>query len=105
VAAGRRIREKKFPGAEISGEFWASADLGSRGPSGPFTSPTPCASAVALDAERRAGDMLDFMENVQHAFYDASHWNVDNSYGALNATARGTPARLPLAPSPVDTPC
>jgi hypothetical protein len=45
------------------------------------------------------------MENVQHAFYDASHWNVDNSYGALNATARGTPARLPLAPSPVDTPC
>jgi hypothetical protein len=33
--------------------------------------------------------MLDFMENVQHAFYEASHWNVDNSYGALNATARG----------------
>ncbi|KAH7067663.1 mitochondrial distribution and morphology protein 10 [Paraphoma chrysanthemicola] len=32
--------------------------------------------------------MLDFMENVQHAFYEASHWNVDNSYGALNATAR-----------------
>lgn len=29
------------------------------------------------------------MENVQHAFYEASHWNVDNSYGALNATARG----------------
>jgi hypothetical protein len=33
--------------------------------------------------------MLDFMENVQNAFYEASHWNVDNSYGALNATARG----------------
>ncbi|CAO2655429.1 Nn.00g104930.m01.CDS01 [Neocucurbitaria sp. VM-36] len=32
--------------------------------------------------------MLDFMENVQNAFYEASHWNVDNSYGALNATAR-----------------
>ncbi|KAF2825605.1 mitochondrial distribution and morphology protein 10 [Ophiobolus disseminans] len=32
--------------------------------------------------------MLDFMDNVQHAFYEASHWNVDNSYGALNATAR-----------------
>lgn len=32
---------------------------------------------------------MDFMENVQHAFYEASHWNVDNSYGALNATARG----------------
>ncbi|KAI8931881.1 Mitochondrial distribution and morphology protein 10 [Plenodomus lindquistii] len=32
--------------------------------------------------------MLDFMDNVQHAFYDASHWNVDNSYGALNNSAR-----------------
>lgn len=34
--------------------------------------------------------MLDFMESVQNAFYEASHWNLDNSYGALNATARGT---------------
>jgi len=33
--------------------------------------------------------MLDFMENVQNAFYEASHWNTDNSYGTLNATARG----------------
>ncbi|KAK1916863.1 Mitochondrial distribution and morphology protein 10 [Pyrenophora teres f. teres] len=32
--------------------------------------------------------MFDFMESVQHAFYEASHWNVDNSYGALNASAR-----------------
>jgi len=32
--------------------------------------------------------MLDFMENVQNAFYEASHWNLDNSYGALNNTAR-----------------
>jgi hypothetical protein len=32
---------------------------------------------------------LDFMDNVQNAFYETSHWNVDNSYGALNATARG----------------
>ncbi|KAL1654130.1 Mitochondrial distribution and morphology protein 10 [Didymella pomorum] len=32
--------------------------------------------------------MLDFMENVQNAFYEASHWNLDNSYGALNITAR-----------------
>ncbi|KAJ4372654.1 Mitochondrial distribution and morphology protein 10 [Didymella sp. IMI 355093] len=32
--------------------------------------------------------MLDFMENVQNAFYEASHWNLDNSYGALNTTAR-----------------
>jgi hypothetical protein len=35
-------------------------------------------------------DMLDFMDSVQNAFYEASHWNVDNSYGALNASARGT---------------
>ena len=34
--------------------------------------------------------MLDFMEHVQHAFNEASHWNLDNSYGTLNATARGT---------------
>ncbi|KAF1847225.1 uncharacterized protein K460DRAFT_352391 [Cucurbitaria berberidis CBS 394.84] len=32
--------------------------------------------------------MLDFMDNVQNAFYEASHWNVDNSYGTLNASAR-----------------
>jgi hypothetical protein len=37
----------------------------------------------------RDSDMLDFMENVQNAFYEASHWNLDNSYGALNNTARG----------------
>jgi distribution and morphology protein 10 len=38
--------------------------------------------------------MLDFMETVQNAFYQASHWNVDNSYGTLNATARGTSLHL-----------
>ncbi|ORY03204.1 hypothetical protein BCR34DRAFT_492574 [Clohesyomyces aquaticus] len=32
--------------------------------------------------------MLDFMDHVQNAFYGASHWNVDNSYGNLTATAR-----------------
>ncbi|KAH9878000.1 Mitochondrial distribution and morphology protein 10 [Plenodomus biglobosus] len=32
--------------------------------------------------------MLEFMDNVQNAFYEASHWNVDNSYGALNTSAR-----------------
>jgi hypothetical protein len=41
--------------------------------------------------------MLDFMDNVQNAFYEASHWNLDNSYGALNATARGMHL-LPLRP-------
>ena len=38
---------------------------------------------------RDSSEMLDFMENVQNAFYEASHWNLDNSYGALNNTARG----------------
>ena len=34
--------------------------------------------------------MLDFMDYVQQAFFSATHWNRDNSYGALTATARGT---------------
>ena len=34
--------------------------------------------------------MLGFMDYVQNAFYEASHWNRDNSYGSLTATARGT---------------
>jgi hypothetical protein len=46
--------------------------------------------------------MLDFMETVQNAFYQASHWNVDNSYGALNATARGT--YLPQPSNPLRAP-
>ena len=29
------------------------------------------------------------MDYVQSAFYEASHWNRDNSYGTLNATAQG----------------
>lgn len=33
--------------------------------------------------------MLGFMDYVQNAFYDATHWNRDNSYGTLTATARG----------------
>lgn len=33
--------------------------------------------------------MLDFMDYVQNAFYDASHWNRNNSYGALTATSQG----------------
>ncbi|KAI9779735.1 MAG: Mitochondrial distribution and morphology protein 10 [Geoglossum umbratile] len=32
--------------------------------------------------------MLGFMEYVQNAFLDASHWNQDNSYSSLTATAR-----------------
>ena len=43
--------------------------------------------------------MLDFMDNVQNAFYEASHWNVDNSYGALNTSARGTWLCFRIAPA------
>ncbi|KAI9051398.1 hypothetical protein LZ554_004445 [Drepanopeziza brunnea f. sp. 'monogermtubi'] len=32
--------------------------------------------------------MLEFMDYVQHAFYNASHWNHENSYSHLTATAR-----------------
>ncbi|KAF2260172.1 mitochondrial distribution and morphology protein 10 [Lojkania enalia] len=53
--------------------------------------------------------MLDFMDNVQNAFYEASHWNIDNSYGALNATARAlldfqTPRGLKLQISSLSAP-
>lgn len=34
--------------------------------------------------------MLGFMDYVQKAFYEASHWNHDNSYSTLTATAQGT---------------
>jgi len=37
----------------------------------------------------KCSDMLGFMDYVQSAFYEASHWNRDNSYGTLNATAQG----------------
>src|SRR6266536_3070518 len=33
--------------------------------------------------------MLEFMDYVQRAFYNASHWNIENSYALLTATARG----------------
>ncbi|KAL6721608.1 Mitochondrial distribution and morphology protein 10 [Lecanora helva] len=32
--------------------------------------------------------MLGFMDYVQHAFYQASRWDRDNSYGTLTATSR-----------------
>ncbi|KAG9248953.1 hypothetical protein BJ878DRAFT_411586 [Calycina marina] len=32
--------------------------------------------------------MLEFMDYVQHVFYNASNWNIDNSYSQLTATAR-----------------
>jgi len=37
-------------------------------------------------------NMLEFMDYVQHAFYNASNWNVENSYSHLTATARGQQA-------------
>jgi hypothetical protein len=34
-------------------------------------------------------NMLEFMDYVQHAFYNVSLWNYENSYSHLTATARG----------------
>jgi hypothetical protein len=34
-------------------------------------------------------EMLEFMDYVQNAFYEASNWNLENSYSQLTATARG----------------
>lgn len=39
--------------------------------------------------------MLDFMDYVQNAFHEASHWNRNNSYGTLTATSQG-PLPLPV---------
>ncbi|PQE05547.1 mitochondrial inheritance component MDM10 protein [Rutstroemia sp. NJR-2017a BBW] len=33
--------------------------------------------------------MLEFMDYVQHAFYNATRWNYENSYSQLTATAKG----------------
>lgn len=33
--------------------------------------------------------MREFMDYVHSAFYDATGWNRDNSYAALNSTADG----------------
>ncbi|KAF2838179.1 mitochondrial distribution and morphology protein 10 [Patellaria atrata CBS 101060] len=53
--------------------------------------------------------MLGFMDYVQQAFYEASHWNHDNSYGALTATAKAlldfeTPPGLRLNLSSLSSP-
>ncbi|SLM36708.1 mitochondrial distribution and morphology protein 10 [Lasallia pustulata] len=49
------------------------------------------------------------MDYVQNAFYDATHWNRDNSYGSLTATARAlldfdTPRGLRLNVSSLSSP-
>ena len=33
--------------------------------------------------------MLEFMDYIQHAFYNATRWNYENSYSHLTTTARG----------------
>ncbi|KAK2629318.1 hypothetical protein QTJ16_000138 [Diplocarpon rosae] len=53
--------------------------------------------------------MLEFMDYVQHAFYTASHWNHENSYSHLTATARAlldfeTPRGLHLNLSSLSSP-
>ncbi|KAF2088036.1 mitochondrial distribution and morphology protein 10 [Saccharata proteae CBS 121410] len=53
--------------------------------------------------------MLGFMDHVQNAFYAASHWNHDNSYSHLTATAQAlldfqTPRGLRLHLSSLSSP-
>lgn len=53
--------------------------------------------------------MLGFMDYVQNAFYEASRWNRDNSYGSLTDTARAlldfsTPHGLRLNVSSLSSP-
>ncbi|KAI9831357.1 MAG: Mitochondrial distribution and morphology protein 10 [Sarea resinae] len=53
--------------------------------------------------------MLGFMDYVQKAFYEASEWNPDHSYGSLTATARAlldfeTPHGLQLNVSSLSSP-
>ncbi|TVY38689.1 Mitochondrial distribution and morphology protein [Lachnellula subtilissima] len=53
--------------------------------------------------------MLEFMDYVQHSFYKASHWNSENSYSQLTATARellefDTPRGLRLNLSSLSSP-
>lgn len=43
--------------------------------------------------------MLGFMDYVQGAFYEATQWNRDNSYGSLTDTARGKPFFQFLVPT------
>ncbi|KAF2398620.1 mitochondrial distribution and morphology protein 10 [Trichodelitschia bisporula] len=53
--------------------------------------------------------MFTFMDYIQNAFYSASHWNRDNSYSTLTATAQAlldfqTPRGLHLHISSLPTP-
>ncbi|TKA75660.1 Mitochondrial distribution and morphology protein 10 [Cryomyces minteri] len=53
--------------------------------------------------------MLGFMDYVQRAFYERSHWDHDNSYGTLTATAQAlldfeTPRGLRLKVSSLSAP-
>ncbi|KAL8763210.1 MAG: hypothetical protein Q9184_000927 [Pyrenodesmia sp. 2 TL-2023] len=53
--------------------------------------------------------MLDFMDYVQNAFYEASHWNRNNSYGTLTTTSQAlldfsTPLGLRLHISSLSSP-
>jgi len=43
--------------------------------------------------------MRDFMDYIQKAFYEASLWDVDNSYSSLIATSQG----LTFKTCPFDT--
>ena len=42
--------------------------------------------------------MREFMDYVHSSFYDATGWDRDNTYAALNATSDGTLALLNQLP-------
>lgn len=44
--------------------------------------------------------MREFMDYVQSAFYQATGWNRDNSYAALNSTSDGENPGQPNCPIP-----
>jgi hypothetical protein len=48
---------------------------------------------VLRRAQETQVDMREFMDYVHSAFYDATSWNRDNTYAALNATSDGTALR------------
>lgn len=43
--------------------------------------------------------MLEFMDFVQQAFYNASRWSYENNYTNLTATSRGELHDMTYAPS------
>ena len=53
---------------------------------------------MCLGPAAAAVDMREFMDYVHSSFYDATGWDRDNTYAALNATSDGTLALLNQLP-------